>query len=176
MGDPTEFFDLSTSANAPIESWSWNFGDENNAWDTSIVQNPIYVYSETGLYDVELMVIDTNGCIDTNSYEIEVFPIPTSIFSFETNYDNVQGQLIMINESINAIDYDWDFDDGYSSNEEEPIHAYTEDGTYLIELVSWNDFNCPDTSQVEYELLFKGLFIPNAFAPNNPNAGVKLFE
>jgi gliding motility-associated-like protein len=29
---------------------------------------------------------------------------------------------------------------------------------------------------MDYRLMFKGLWVPNAFSPNNPNAGVRLFK
>ncbi|MDZ7775406.1 MAG: hypothetical protein U5L09_07225 [Bacteroidales bacterium] len=44
---------------------------------------------------------------------------------------------------------------------------------------SWwpgNAFNCPDTMRVADSMLFKGLFVPNAFSPNNPHGEVRQFK
>jgi PKD repeat protein len=40
------------------DSWYWNFGDGN----TSIEQNPVHTYNNTGLYTVSLIVCNGNIC------------------------------------------------------------------------------------------------------------------
>ncbi len=175
-GSPTEFRDRSAQANYPLASWEWDFGDPNRTDDHSTLQNPDYTYAEAGTYTVTMTVTDENGCKHTSQSEITINPSPGSAFSLENNYDDTQGQVKLTNESENALSYYWDFGDGNSSEEENPVHGYTEDGTYIIELVSYNTYNCPDTSRVLYELLFKGLYIPNAFSPNNPNAKLAKFK
>jgi gliding motility-associated-like protein len=50
------------------------------------------------------------------------------------------------------------------------------DGTYLIMLISSNKYNCTDTTYYKYDMLFKGLYIPNAFSPTNSNMAVRLFK
>jgi len=60
-GDPVTFTDLSGGAN-PITGWFWDFGDGSGS---SSQQNPTYTYPQSGIYDVELIVEDANGCQDT---------------------------------------------------------------------------------------------------------------
>jgi gliding motility-associated-like protein len=72
----------------------------------------------------------------------------------------------MINNSTGADRFYWDFGNGSTSDDENPLTTYYQDGTYLIRLVSSNRLNCVDTAVLKYDLMFKGLFIPNAFAPN----------
>jgi hypothetical protein len=36
--------------------------------------------------------------------------------------------------------------------------------------------NCSDTTTLDYTFLVKGLYIPNAFSPNNPHEEVTLFK
>ena len=74
-------------------------------------------------------------------------------------------QILLDNLTDGGEYYDWDFGNGETSIEESPTVTYDEDGTYLITLVAYNDYGCPDTTQKEYELLFKGLWIPSAFVP-----------
>lgn len=52
-------------------SYIWNFGDGNSSTDFS----PSHTYADTGNYDVELIVIDTTGCLssDTARLNIDVF-------------------------------------------------------------------------------------------------------
>ncbi len=53
------FSDQSTGASA----WLWNFGDLGGA--TSVLQNPNYVYPDTGCFTAMLITANTFGCLDT---------------------------------------------------------------------------------------------------------------
>lgn len=56
---------------------------------------------------------------------------PTSNFLFTEN----NGDVIFTNTSLNAATYAWSFGDGTTSNDENPMHTYTENGDYEVELV-----------------------------------------
>ena len=60
-GDNARFYDLSTDA----VSWLWDFGDGTSSNE----RNPAYQYSEEGVYDVTLIVSNSNGCSDTLTVE-----------------------------------------------------------------------------------------------------------
>jgi gliding motility-associated-like protein len=51
------------SYNATITSWNWYF--MNTAQYTSILQNPMFMYTEPGTYAVALVVKSDKGCLDT---------------------------------------------------------------------------------------------------------------
>jgi PKD repeat protein len=54
--DGTIYFnDLSTDV---PQTWAWDFGDGN----TDTVQNPVYIYTNAGIYDVTLIVCNSFGC------------------------------------------------------------------------------------------------------------------
>lgn len=63
------FSNLSQGGN----QYFWDFGDGN----TSTLSNPFYTYSDTGTYQVTLIVADSTGCIypDTSSVIVDVFEI-----------------------------------------------------------------------------------------------------
>ncbi|HVA98893.1 MAG TPA: PKD domain-containing protein, partial [Bacteroidia bacterium] len=66
--DPTVYFtDHSTGG---VSQWEWNFGDVTNAGST--LQNPSYAYSDTGYYNVQLIVTTNHGCIDSISKVVYV--------------------------------------------------------------------------------------------------------
>lgn len=71
--DSVLFFD--SSAVAPV-SWNWNFGDGQ----TSTLQNPFYLYSAIGTYDITLISKTINGCADTvmvqfnNQFGVSISP------------------------------------------------------------------------------------------------------
>ncbi|MCW3105230.1 MAG: hypothetical protein JWO09_3670 [Bacteroidetes bacterium] len=68
--DPTvHFLDQSTGL---IDSWHWTFGYAN---DSSLVQNPIYVYPDTGVYMAQLIVTNIHGCADTAFDDVMIDPV-----------------------------------------------------------------------------------------------------
>lgn len=172
----TTFYDESDSADAAIDQWWWKFKDTLNVLGLAGIENPDFIFVETGDYEVELMVTNGNGCSDTTSKIITVNPKPTSAFSFIENYENEQGKLLFTNESEGAKSYEWNFGLGTASFEVDPVVTFPGNGTYEISLVALNEYDCPDTLTIDYTLLYKGLWIPNAFSPNNPNAEVRLFK
>ena len=176
-GDPTFFFDKSVeSADTTLRYWRWNFGDNTTQRDTSQLQDPSYIYPDTLTYSVKMIVRDNFGCIDTVDSTVRVHVTPVSSFTVANNYNGKQGQVKMNNLSTGAQNYKWDFGNNKYSDEKDPVALFTEDGTYSIKLISLNQFNCSDTTFFKYELLFKGLYVPNAFSPSATNLGVRLFK
>jgi PKD repeat protein len=161
----TGFFDESVPSGPDIYLWNWDFGDPANPFDTAIIRNPAYTYQATGSYEVTLIIEDLNQCRDTVTRIIDVFDVPVSGFNIIDNYENTQGQVLLENISSGAEYYYWDFGNGDNSEEFSPVVQYLNDGTYVIELVAFNEHGCPDTTIQEYKILFKGLFIPSAFVP-----------
>ena len=104
-------------------------------------------------------------------FTVTVNDIPSVGFKIEENYDDVQGQIHLINESSpDATSFEWDFGNGFTSTDKEPTISYSDDGIYNIKLISYNSFLCTDTLVKLYELMFKGLYVPNAFSPIPPNS------
>jgi PKD repeat protein len=176
VGDPTFFTDISVKSDTTFGYWKWSFGDPATTRDTSSMKDPSYRYPATGDYSIRMIVRDHFGCIDTVDSTVKVNVTPLSSFTAQNGYNGKQGQVKMNNLSTGADNYTWDFGNGETSIEENPVALYTEDGTYTIKLISMNNFNCTDTTYYTYELLFKGLYVPNAFSPSGTNLGVRLFQ
>jgi len=176
VNHPAMFMDSSMIGDTVIVSWYWNFGVSGTLSDTSILENPTYTYDSVTSHQVFLKITDASGCQDTTSKIISVKPSPISEFTIRENYEGIQGQILLQNQSSGASFYLWDFGNGETSEEEEPVVAYTKDGTYIIWLVTYNNQTCYDSAFLEYELLFRGLFVPNAFAPTTLVNEVRLFK
>lgn len=172
-GDKTLFEDLSVLAVAPITTWEWTFSDNSGIVGRRDIQNPEFIFNTAGDYLVNLMVTDTNGCYDTINQTVKTWSIPTSVYTYTDNFNNVQGQLQFTNISIDGVKYYWTFGNGDDSYAENPVAFYQNDGTYEITLVTWNDKECSDTLTMEYKFMVKGLYIPNAFSPENPKKEVQ---
>ncbi|MCX6287239.1 MAG: PKD domain-containing protein [Bacteroidetes bacterium] len=175
-GDPTFFRDSSSIADTTIGFWRWNFGDPSVVKDTSLLKDPSFKYKTAGNYLVRLIIRDHFGCKDTVDSTIAVHITPVSAFTLINGYDGTPGKVKLTNESSGASEYSWDFGNGKTSNDTNPVATFTEDGTYTIRLISTNTFGCTDTTYYEYKILFRGLFVPNAFAPNSGNMAVRLFK
>ncbi len=57
-GQATQFTDISTSSEAVITQWIWDFGDSCTATD----QHPTHIFASSGDYEIRLIVQDENGC------------------------------------------------------------------------------------------------------------------
>lgn len=59
-----------------------------------------------------------------------------AVVSFFVDFSfSVEGRTVTFeNKSMDAVSYSWDFGDGNTSTEENPIHTYAEDGTYTVVL------------------------------------------
>jgi PKD repeat protein len=174
--NPTYFFDRSIVIDTTIDNWHWNFGVPQTKKDTSSLKDPVYEYKKEGNYDVLLIIKDNHGCYDTVDSTITVNPSPLSAFIILDNISNMTGKIHLRNKSEGADSYFWDFGNGYTSTDENPFVTYKEDGTYTIMLISANNFGCFDTSFYKYDVLFKGLYVPNAFAPTTDIQGVNIFK
>jgi len=62
---------------------------------------------------------------------------PYADFEYEVGQDN-NLEVSFTNNSENAESYNWDFGDGQSSTEENPVHEYSEGGTYEVTLTATN--------------------------------------
>ncbi len=62
---------------------------------------------------------------------------PIADFSFKIAEDGVT--VTFTNDSKDSKSYAWDFGDGQTSTEKEPVHEYAEDGTYDVKLVATGD-------------------------------------
>jgi PKD repeat protein len=175
QGKPTYFFDHSEPNISPLTHWGWRIDQTQQiGWMTG--STPSFTFDETGNYIVLLTVTDTNGCVDTVSRNIQVYPTPVSAFGLEKDYENVQGQVHFINGSLNADQYYWDFGNGQTSLAESPVTQFDMDGDYLVQLFAYNQYECMDSTSMLYKLMITGLWVPNAFAPSGPIEQTRLWK
>jgi PGF-pre-PGF domain-containing protein len=133
---------IDTSTGFPT-SWSWDFGDE----DTSTSQNPVHEYSNAGNYSVKLTVANDKGsnyiqkvnCITVLSHLTKLPQSPSSNFSSNIITGNIPLTVQFKDTSTGSpTSWDWDFGDGYTSNEQNPAHTFFSAGTYNINLIVSN--------------------------------------
>lgn len=142
------FQDLSISNNSLINDWRWNFGDGTISTAGSSVSHN---YQYPGLYDVNLRVEDTNGCVSNllKPALVEIYPVPTADF-------NTLGPSVACIPplSVTFVDqttggtppyiYQWDLGTS-TSTAVQPVESYTSNGTHDVELIIVDDNGCSDT-------------------------------
>jgi PKD repeat protein len=153
-----QFSDLSTGA---PDTWNWTF--EGGDPGTSNVQNPIVTYLTAGSYDVTLEVFNAVGDdIITLVDYVVVLPDPEADFTYTWD----QLTVFFENLSINADSYFWEFGDGNTSTEVNPVYTYAEDGFYDVTLTATNE--CGD---INYLVIIEVVSLPTADFAYNPEEG-----
>lgn len=143
----------------------WNFGDGS---PTSINPDPTHLYTDTGTYTIKLVATDTTTCnkVDSTTFTIRVFPIPTAGFTFNPNPAQENKPTQFNNSSIGANSYLWQFGDGDSSREVNPLHQYNSTGLFNACLYASNEAGCVDSvCDAVPALIIALLDVPNAFTP-----------
>lgn len=123
-------------------TYFWDFGDGS----TSTEENPVYTYSEPGIYGVCLSVFSEDPqCTDTYCLDIQVGPETCqAMFDFFA----VDYLVYFGDESQGNIDtWAWDFGDGNTSSLQSPNHTYASPGPFEVCLTVSNSQNpdCSDT-------------------------------
>jgi PKD repeat protein len=70
----------------------------------------------------------------TPYHEPAVLPVVSFIFSGNDTF--APAAVHFQNATTNAYSYKWNFGDGYTSGEGNPIHIYEEGGTYIVKLIA----------------------------------------
>lgn len=125
-------YNNASSGNATGLTWAFPGGIPA----TSTVPNPVVVYATSGTYSASLTANNAIGeDIYTQIDVISVGTVPAADMEWTNNGD---GSVTLVNNTQNALSYQWDFGDGATSTEAAPTHTYTEDGTYTVTLTAIN--------------------------------------
>lgn len=124
-----------------ITGWSWNFGDSN----TSTSQNPTHTYTAGGTYNVSLTVTANGGCQATITLPVVVVSpsVSASVAATACNQP-VQFTGIVNFGSTFITNWNWNFGDASSSNQQNPQHTYAP-GNYTWAMTVTDGNGCTQT-------------------------------
>ncbi|NYT07527.1 MAG: PKD domain-containing protein, partial [Methanomicrobiales archaeon] len=139
------------SLNTPT-SWFWEFGDN----ETSTEQDPVHTYTGEGTYTVNLTVSNDAGddTLSLSDYITVIVPEPLPpVAEFTANRTSGPAPLAVgfTDDSLNSpTSWFWEFGDGATSTEQNPVHTYTGIGNFTVNLTAANDYGDDSVSKQDY--------------------------
>ncbi len=141
----------STAGDGIITSYYWDFGD-GNAADTN-AEEVSHSYLTAGTVTASLTATNTYGCFTslTKPGIVKVLKLPkVSFTASETSVCNVEDAVTFTNATTGGappITYLWDFKDGTTSTDINPVHSFGLKGKFGVRLLATSSEGCSDTSK-----------------------------
>lgn len=144
LNSAVTFIDSSyANGSRTISSWQWNWGDGS----TQTLYGPAFqhIYAKQGTYSVSLKVSDNNGCTDSIAYKNTIV-ISKPVASFKGDTLSCTSYSISFTNLSTGpgLTYLWDFGDGTTSPQLNPVHTYSNEGVYSVSLSIKDKYGCGD--------------------------------
>ena len=155
-----EFNNLIAEVSGGVKPYIYYWRDLSNAIFSN---DSLLTFNPSQFYDFE--VVDSKGCQLRDSVYLVVD------FSVDKLIGDVPLTIQLTNFSSEGL-YEWNFDDGETSSENNPIHEYESVGTYNLSLQLTDEHECVDEKTIVIEVQGFDLSINNweemfnAFSPN----------
>lgn len=176
---PSEPFSIyfTDQSSGLIDTWAWDFGDGT----ASSQQNPVHTFNSPGTYEVCLTVSNTDSiyyCLDEYCATIQIQDTIQCIAAFDFVLDSNSStpnkyQFFDISTGDPDFWY-WDFGDGSSSTQQNPVHIFQQEGNYSACLIigqnaigGCTDTTCKQIATPQY-LNFGGFAYTGDHPINNP--------
>jgi gliding motility-associated-like protein len=129
-----KFSDVSVGKN--IVSWQWDFGDGN----TSGAKDPSHIYTQSGTFDVRLVVTNSSGCTDTLTRVklINAGNLKAAIDAQDSYCANQTVRIGNVATPQGSLDSTiWRVSDGSVYRTKDLVKVFTNPGTYTITQIVW---------------------------------------
>ncbi|MDX9812233.1 MAG: PKD domain-containing protein [Bacteroidales bacterium] len=131
----------------------WDFGDLSTGYASNNTSHMFVNHSDSPVtYTVRLTTTSFYNCIDEETHEITILPVPVPQFSAlpPTQIYNASGNSVTFINETNEGSWTWlwRFGDGSTSAEESPVHNYTTMGEFNVTLLVSNDACSDSVSQI----------------------------
>ncbi|MDA0945900.1 MAG: PKD domain-containing protein [Bacteroidetes bacterium] len=130
---------------------TWEFGDDNGG--TGLAPDHTYIGSQEVevTHQVVAVAVDDHGCTTERSLAITMQPSADATFTVSPPSCSPFTPTFT-NQSERADQYLWVFEDGTTSNLDEPTHTFLNNTGFLeseiVRLIAYNANGCNDTTQV----------------------------
>ncbi len=152
-------------------SWNWRFYDEDAFPGVSTGSTPSFLYDVFGDYDVQLVVTDTLGCVDT-VYASGFVQAQGSDAFFSADVVSGCNPLNVTFSDTSAsyssiVDWAWTFGDGGSATAAAPSYSYADGGVYDVALTVTDANGCVSSLSKSEYILTDTIAPTVAFPPGN---------
>ncbi|MDF1698721.1 MAG: PKD domain-containing protein [Saprospiraceae bacterium] len=168
LGD-TVTFDLLNTSN--VSTFEWDFGDGTTLQNETTTSHPYTFLPDTlmGTLRVSVILESENGCKRTFNKFIEISDLEAGFEIVQDTTSICTREVQFLNTSLGADTYAWNFGNGETSTEENPLVFYADSDTFAITLnVEVAGGICD--SEVTKELIISALdraLVPTVISPNN---------
>jgi gliding motility-associated-like protein len=173
----SEIFNASAGNAANPVSYTWNFGDATPPSTVNTSSNT-HTYAANGLYPVNLLIVDANGCRDSVTKNIFIYTTEAhfTVTTVDTCVDQngikeaqVYGSFHS-DSNLYVTNYAWNVSVDSVGTWTSPNYFYTYNvppGSYDASLVITNSLGCRDTFFVPAAVVVQGPSGSFTFSPNN---------
>lgn len=119
-----------TNSSSDATYYYWDFGNGTTYSDDDGTLETVTKTYTDGTYTVMLYAYDNNGAVDIDTQYVSL-----PYLSFNVS-DVDWGTITFQNNDTESNSWDWDFGDGSTSTDENPVHEYTQEGSYTVTLVA----------------------------------------
>lgn len=140
-------FDFVGTVTGPaITTYSWNFGSQATPPNATSLNVNNVVFDTSGIFPVTLTANFLN-CSESANSSVFIFSVPTVGFTIsdELKCEPYPAQFINLSHYEAPLLYSWNFGDGGTSIQENPLYVYQSAGTYSVELTIISTIGCVDT-------------------------------
>lgn len=129
---------IQTDVDEPGGIYSWNPSGHNGPDINNITPNQSVNY---------VLTYDLNGCVSVDSSIVTVYATPIAGFSVENICEGQLAEFIdettVTNNENDVISiWNWDFGDGETSNDQNPLHNYATENNYVVSLDVETNYGC----------------------------------
>jgi gliding motility-associated-like protein len=121
-------------------------------------------------FDIMLRATSDKNCVTSKRKNDLITVLPAPIADFKLGKDTIEPfdeSVPFINSSTNGVKWLWNFDNGTTSEEFEPLYSYPESGTYFVRLRAENIWQCADSTFRKLVVdPFITMYVPTGFTPN----------
>lgn len=169
--EPGQFVFSNDTDPSLVASTYWNLSNDSSYFNTNSFPATIQY---PGIYDMQLVVVTPDGCIDSTTVNgiVEVLPVPNADFAYSAPVTMFNTEVLLTNYSNFADTYLWSVPNGMPSFSSTQNMTTTfpdaQTGDYPVTLIAYSQFGCTDTITkivtVVPEVIF---YAPNSFTPDN---------
>ncbi|HPQ71192.1 MAG TPA: C25 family cysteine peptidase [bacterium] len=148
-----------------ISAYTWNFGDGESSNDPM----PTHVYEAPGTYTVTLDVTGPYGTDSETKTDYITAECDAPVLNFQadethgrTPFEVTFTDMSEYHPSCGASEIEWDFGDGETSDEANPVHIYNTPGVYTVVLKYYTDWDKGEYTEVKTDYITVECGIPDA--------------